>query len=140
MRGPLTGTWRLVSWENRTADQDVTHPFGTDPIGYLTYTDDGFMSVSIMRRDRPAFASGDLLSAQPDELVSAAAGYVSYCGRYDVRGDTVIHHVAVSLFPKWVGEDQERFVELSGDRLTLSTRPTRLQGRDRTARLVWERE
>ena len=135
----LTGTWRLVSWENRASDQEITHPLGTNPVGYLTYDEDGFMSVSIMRRDRAPFATGDLLTADADELRAAAETYVSYCGRYDLYDDRVVHHVELSLFPNWIGEDQERLVELSGSRLTLSTHPMLLAGRLRTARLVWER-
>jgi Lipocalin-like domain len=51
----------------------------------------------------------------------------------------VLHHVELSLFPNWVGVTQERLVKLSGDRLTLSTRPLLLQGRQQTAQLLWER-
>jgi Lipocalin-like domain len=48
-------------------------------------------------------------------------------------GDTVLHHVELSLFPNWVGVTQERLVKISGDQLTLSTRPLLLQGRQQTA-------
>jgi hypothetical protein len=34
---------------------------------------------------------------------------VAYAGRYSFLGDHVIHHVELSLFPNWVGSDQERF-------------------------------
>ena len=39
----------------------------------------------------------------------------------------------------WVGMDQERLVELAGNRLTLSARPMLLAGRERSAHLIWER-
>ena len=42
----LVGARRLLSWENGTADGDVTHPIGADPLGYLTYTDDDRFSVT----------------------------------------------------------------------------------------------
>ncbi|MBD0282107.1 MAG: lipocalin-like domain-containing protein [Thermoleophilaceae bacterium] len=45
----------------------------------------------------------------------------------------------LSLFPNWVGVTQERLVRISADRLTLSTRPLLLQGRQQTAHLLWER-
>jgi hypothetical protein len=64
---------------------------------------------------------------------------VSYCGRYEFRGDTVIHHVELSLFPNWVSVDQERLVELEGNRLTLSTRSILLGSIEQTAHLIWER-
>ena len=50
----------------------------------------------------------------------------------------MIHHVELSLFPNWVGTDQQRSVELSGDRLILS-QPLLLAGTQQVPRLVWER-
>jgi Lipocalin-like domain len=47
--------------------------------------------------------------------------------------------VELSLFPNWVGSDQERLVELRGNRLRLSTRPVLLGGVQQTAHLIWER-
>ena len=137
---PLLGTWRLVSWENRSVgDGEVSHPLGKDAVGYIMYGPDGYMSVAIMRPDRARFAAGDLLGGTIEERARAAETYVSYCGRYEFRGDTVVHRVELSLFPDWVGIEQERLVEVEGDRLTLSTRPILLGGVQRTAHLIWER-
>ena len=137
---PLVGTWRLVSWENRSVgDGEVSHPLGKDAVGYIMYGRDGYMSVAIMRPDRARFATGDLLGGTAEERARAAETYVSYCGRYEFRGDTVVHRVELSLFPDWVGIEQERLVEVEGDRLTLSTRPILLGGGQRTAHLIWER-
>ena len=137
---PLVGTWRLVSWENRSVgDGEVSHPLGKDAVGYIMYGRDGYMSVAIMRPDRARFAAGDLLGGSVEERARAAETYVSYCGRYEFRGDTVVHRVELSLFPDWVGIEQERLVEVEGDRLTLSTRPILLGGGQRTAHLIWER-
>jgi Lipocalin-like domain len=122
---PLVGTWRLISWENKTADGRISYPVGTDALGYIiTYSEDGYMFVAIMRPNRTKFSAGDLLGGTPEEKAHAAETYVSYCGTYDFRGETVIHHVELSLFPNWVGVDQERLVEVRANRLTLSTRPT----------------
>jgi hypothetical protein len=136
---PLVGTWRLISWENRTADGRISYPVGTDPLGYLFYSEDGYMFVAIMRPNRTTFGAGDLLRGTSEEKVQAAETYVSYCGTYDFHGETVIHHVQLSLFPNWVGVDQERLVDVTANRLTLSTRPTLFDGIQQTARVVWER-
>jgi hypothetical protein len=135
----LHGTWRLVSWENRSAGGEVTYPMGSDAIGYLTYTADGYVFVTLMRAERPHFTTGDLLEGSTEERAAAAASYVSYAGTSEVRADTVIHHVITSLFPNWVGTDQERFVGWDGARLLLATAPIALGGQQRTAHLVWER-
>ena len=119
----LVGTWRLVSWENRDAQGHVSWPAGHAPRGYIMYTADGYVSVQIMPANRPPFAAGDLLGGSSAEKAGAAETYTAYAGRYERRGNTVIHHVEVSLFPNWVGTQQERLLEISGDILTLSTAP-----------------
>ena len=138
MSGSVVGTWRLKRWETRAADGRVAYPLGPDAVGYLFYTAGGHMSVAMMRADRPAFAGDDLLGGTPEERAAAAAGYVTYCGRYEVRDGAVIHHVELSLFPNWVGADQLRFAEVAGDALTITTRPLRIGG-ETVNRLVWER-
>jgi hypothetical protein len=138
-RGALVGGWRLVSWENRAADGQVTYPMGTDAPGYLIYTADGRFSVTISRRSRAGFAAGDLLSGTTEEKTRAVEDFVAYAGRYTFHGDRVIHHVELSLFPNWVGSDQERWVEFAEDRLTLSASPLLLAGKQQVPRVVWER-
>jgi hypothetical protein len=44
MSEKFIGTWKLVSFEMRSAD-GVTYPFGNDPVGYLMYNDEGYMSA-----------------------------------------------------------------------------------------------
>ena len=79
------------------------------------------------------------MSATKEEEAQAEETYVSYCGPYDFLGDTVVLHVHMSLFPNWIGADQERLVDLRGERLTLSTRSLLLRGVQQTAHLTWER-
>ena len=138
-REALVGAWKLHSWENRAADGQVTYPMGTDALGSLLYTASGRFSVTISRRGRAGFAAGDLLSGTAEEKARAVEGFVAYAGRYSFHGDRVVHHVELSLFPNWVGTDQERSVERTGDRLTLSASPLLLAGTQQVPRLVWER-
>jgi hypothetical protein len=138
-RDALVGAWRLLSWENRADDGQVSYPMGTDALGYLLYTADSRFSVTISRRGRAGFAAGDLLSGATEEKARAVEGFVAYAGRYSFHGDRVVHHVELSLFPNWVGSDQQRWVELAGDRLTLSADPLLLAGKQQVPRLVWER-
>ena len=136
---PLVGAWRLVSWEDRGEDGEVSHPYGRDPVGYIMYTPDGYMSVIITTANRPTFQVDDILVGSVEERAAAAATCVSYCGSYEVRDGKVIHHVEASLFPNWVGTAQERFYTFEGDRLTLSTGPMLMGGSERRAYLTWER-
>jgi hypothetical protein len=135
----LVGAWRLVSCETRADDGSIDYPLGRDAVGLLIYTDDGHMSVSLARSGRQPFAAGDILGGTGDEKARAVESYISYCGRYERRDQSVVHHVDMSLFPNWTGRDQERRVELDGDRLTLEAPPFIVKGTEQRARLVWER-
>jgi hypothetical protein len=138
---PLIGTWKLLSWENRSVEEDgrISYPLGEDATGYIMYNQDGYMFVAIMSPYRLKFAGGDLLSGTPEEEAQAEETFLSYCGRYELREDRVIHQIELSSFPNWVGVDQERLMELRENRLTLSTHPILMQGEHQTAHLIWER-
>ena len=138
-RNPFVGTWRLVSLEMRKPDGQVGYPLGHDAVGYLMYAEDGYMSVAMMNADRPKFASGDIRRGTIEEKVAASDTYVSYCGRYEIRDDKIIHHIAVSFFPNWIGVDQERAFKFDGNRLSLSTLPFLADGLQQTSHLIWER-
>lgn len=139
-QNPFVGTWRLVSFEYRRTDGQVTHPFGHNPIGYIMYNDDGYMFVAFMRDDRPRFTSNERIwEGTTEEKLAAANTFISYCGRYEIVGNKVIHHVEVSLFPNWVGADQERFFQFADNKLTLTTTPFTLRGIEQVGQLVWER-
>jgi hypothetical protein len=114
---------------------------GRNVSGVLMYDANGNMSVQIMRRDRPIFASGDQLKGTTEEIRSAFEGFVAYFGTYEINEEegTVTHHVEGSSFPNWVGTDKKRFFELYGNRLTLSTPPGPFDGEQVTALLIWER-
>ncbi len=137
----FVGTWKLVSSEFRFSDDQTVYPLGKDAIGMLMYDASGHMSAQLMRRDRPAFASDDLLTGTASEIKSAFEGFVAYFGTYEVTEGKaiVVHRVEGSLLPNWVGGDQIRFFELSDNRLTLSTPPMPMGGRQVTGLLIWER-
>lgn len=138
MTNPLVGAWRLVSYEAH-GPGGVLYPLGEDAAGYIMYTPDGYMSVSMMAAGRRNFVDGDMLSGTNDEKIEAAETYVSYCGRYDYQGDRVVHMVETAFFPNRVGTEQIRYVELDRDTLTLRTPPMVLGGVSRQGRIVWRR-
>ena len=136
---PFVGAWALASFEVRSAKGALTYPFGHDVRGYIMYNQDGYMSVAFMSAGRARCKSEDMRAVTAEEKVSAMDTYLSYCGKYEVRGDKVVHHIEVSLFPNWTGQDQERFYKFEGDRLTLSTSPMLIGGMEQTAHLIWKR-
>ena len=135
----FVGTWKLVSLETRGENGKVTYPFGKDALGYIMYSADGYVSVTIFPKNRRRFNTQDILGGTIEEKVAAAESYISYFGRYEVMQDSVIHHVEASFFPNWVGVDQERFYRFDGNRLTLSTAPMLVNGKRQTVHLIWDK-
>lgn len=145
----LVGTWKLLEVNS---DKDV-YPLGKYPEGYLIYTADGYMSASIMKRDRDQLglsmeemqelSKGDIGTLVKNlfryikvtlRYFQAAKSYGTYTGSYEIQDNKVIHHVKVSLIPDWVGTDLERIFEFSGDRLIL-----REQIDDVSYAIIWQR-
>ena len=138
-RDPIVGTWRLLLLEMRNPDDQVSYPLGPDAVGYLIYTEDGYMSVVMMSVHQTEFASDDIRQATMEEKVAAWDSSFSICGRYQIRGNKIIHHILVGLFPNWIGDDLEHAFELDGNRLLLSAPPLLVDGLQQTAHMIWER-
>jgi hypothetical protein len=136
---PLLGTWKLVSVELRLQDGTTRHPWGSEVVGQVIYSSDGFMAGSFMKKNRSPFAAMDVMAGTVQEFEDAMKSYVGYAGPYSLRGNRVIHHAEVSLFPNWTGTDIDRFFEIEGKVLTLSTPPLVFGGTQGTAVLVWEK-
>ncbi len=136
---PFVGTWRLISNETKDDSGEVSHPFGKDATGYVIYSEDGYVALTIMGPNRGNFPSADLRAGSLEDKQAAFDSYLTYCGTYEVIGDKVVHHLELSLFPNWTGGDQERLFQFSGDQLILGTPPLALGGAKRTLRVVWQR-
>ncbi|MGV9349960.1 lipocalin-like domain-containing protein [Streptomyces spiralis] len=142
LHAALVGTWRLVSYEAKSVDDGaLVRPFGERPLGLILYSADGYMSAQITRPDRPSFREERLEDGRPEELAEAARNYPAYAGPFHVRdSDTVVHEVALSLFPNWMGTAQMRVAKLDGKVLQLAlASPVRIWGKLRTGVLTWER-
>jgi Lipocalin-like domain len=137
----LIGTWRLVSYETRTASAEARYPLGRHVVGQLFYDLAGNMSAHVMRVDRPAFASDDSESGTDAEVRAAFEGHVSYFGTYtiDPSARTVTHHLRGASYPNWVGHDQIRYYRMDGPHLVLSTPPIPYRGESLEYILTWER-
>ena len=138
INNPFIGTWKLISWENTDSGNQVTYPYGKNPVGYLIYTADGFMAVQIMNRDRgqgnPDFPlEAAFRQTLPDkDRLMAYNTYLAYCGFYSYSMDEqmITHHVKVGLIPGWSGKDQLRHFEFKDEKIILG---------NKSAQLIWER-
>jgi len=127
----LIGTWRVVVFEDRRDKNDPnsewTYPYGKNLKGYIIYDETGHVMIQGMRTPPPPkLASGTEGKPTPQEALAAYEGYIAYFGTYtvDEARHIVTHHVEGSLDPSYVGTDQERRFELSGDRLIIGDQKT----------------
>jgi hypothetical protein len=137
----IVGAWRLITFEFRNAEETVIYPFGEQARGSIIYTESGRYAAQLMRIDRPKFASGDQMQGTFEEIEANYKGCISYFGTYEInlQDSLIIHHVEGSIFPNMEGRDQERFFELSENRLQLRTPPIKLNRERAIGILLWER-
>jgi hypothetical protein len=117
----LTGTWKFISLEIKTASGKTVHPFGENPFGLLIYTANGYMSYLCMDPARPKFKSDNLLGGTMEEISEAFKSFDAYSGTYTVDAEkgVVTHHVLGSKFPNWVGSEQVRHFRFSDNHLII---------------------
>ncbi len=140
-RSELVGAWHLRSWESAFDDGSVGNIMGVAPAGVLVYTADGTVIVTISASNRPPIDGNDPFGGPDDQRLAAMGTFLAYAGSYHVDGSDVVHEVAISLYPNWVGGSQRRHAALSEDgrTLTLSTDPVLAGGRRSVQRLTWGR-
>jgi hypothetical protein len=147
----FVGTWKLKSVMKKSSAGHVSKPFDDNPLGYISYMPDGFMHAILMKSER------SLIGVPPEELSDAAhskkllmswkyimagiryikamTSFLSYCGTYEIRGNTVVHRVKAAMDPDWIGTDLTREFVFSGNTLTLTAHDDAGNVMD----LVWER-
>jgi hypothetical protein len=137
----FAGTWNLVSSEMRASSGEILYPLGEDCAGRITFDSAGNFAAQLMRRDRPQFASGDIVRGTDDEIRAAYQGYVAFWSKIivDEAKKEITYEVEGSLFPNWIGHSNLRHYEFQGNRMTLKTPPFVMAGRELTGVLVWER-
>jgi hypothetical protein len=135
----IVGVWQLVRYTTAYEGEPERYPLGRDAVGYIMYTADGFMSGSMMRAGREPFAVADRFSATTAEKARAFDDYVTYCGRYRVEDDRVLHSIEVSLLPNWIGEEQPRRIEWHGEARVSLVGEWVVEGRKRVATIGWTR-
>src|SRR5215510_5880870 len=141
LRDRMVGTWTLVSWGTLSGGVEVPVPMSEGATGIITYSQDGYVCVSIMGANRPRFASPDFMGGSVDEKAAAFETFVGYCGRYEVNEEErfVTHTLQTSWYPNWTGSGQKRFIEMTENRIRLTAPPVISEGRQVVGVLVWER-
>jgi len=151
------GVWKLTEWSvTQNATNTTRLPFGGHVDGHIIYSPDGWVSATLMEKNRPALSQDRLATGQlKQQLLSnpqaplsqeevskvvpwflAGFGYISYCGPFEIDDMNVHHHIQNSMMPQWVGTTLVRNFSFDeqGNQLTLSA-----EQEDTTDKLVWQR-
>ena len=139
-RDKLVGTWKLVSasTEDSSGGQDKA-PYGQNPVGFLTYTEEGRVAALISYGGRKPLSIGGKPPALLEEQAEAFKTFLAYGGRYRLSGESVIHSVEVSSIQNWVNKELVRKIKFQDDRIVLVTPPTMMNGKLQTVELIWQR-
>jgi len=130
----FVGTWKLVDYSFLHEDGTVEKPWGDHVVGYLLYSAEGYMSGNLSPASRR-----HNIEQTDSQKTRRKRDYIAYAGPYTVKGNTVTHHVEVSLFPNWLGTAQLRYHERKGDMLTLRTPPISSEGGKVAVQLTWKK-
>jgi len=138
----LIGTWKLISDRQVKADGSSSDLYGSSPLGQLIYESHGYMSVHLLTPDLTKCGTQDRRKCPDSAARSAFDNYFGYWGRFKVTAGTksVVHIIEGASVPDWIGTSQERFFELSGDRLTLTTPMQQIAGVESKTVLMWQRQ
>jgi hypothetical protein len=136
----LVGTWKLVSASSSDASGvQLEPPYGTDPVGFLTYTQDGRVTALISYGGRKPLSIGAKPPALLEEQAEAFRTFLAYGGRYRLDADKLIHFIEISSIQNYVNRELIRRVKFESHQLVLSTPPTMVNGKMQIIELVWER-
>jgi hypothetical protein len=136
----LVGTWKLVSASSTTSTGErIEDPYGPGPAGFLTYGEDGRMTSLISYGGRKPLSFGGGSRSPQEEQAEAFNTFLAYAGRYTLEDEKVIHHVEISSIQNFVNRDLARSIKFDGDRITLTTPPTAVNGKIQTIELIWQR-
>lgn len=118
----LNGAWHLADYRRIYADGRTGRPWAGSVSGCLVYAPDGHMFKTI---------------SYPDD--AGRIRCISYYGRYEIIGDRVYHHIAVSADIRDVGTVREGTFLLESDFLTLSFSPAPAGGPGSSMEYLWRR-
>ena len=66
---------------------------------------------------------------------------IAYTGSYSIEGNKVTHKIEISWNQAWTGTNQQRFIEVKDNQLTIKTPPiiSPISGKESVHTLMWER-
>lgn len=135
----LVGIWKFIEIKLVDKDQNISYPYGKNPVGYIIYTQEGYMAGSVAMSGRLKLGlpleeiRGLGYGVKPKLInilkyikatiryVQAGNNYAAYIGKYEISDNHVIHHIEVNIVPELVDTDVAYHVEILEDKLLLTS-------------------
>ena len=113
----IIGTWLLLARGSDSAEdkQILLDRYGKNPEGLLIISDDGWLNAALCWGGRPILAGNPPwhTDAPDNDRLAAFDTYISYGGRWSIKGNTLTTKVEIALNPGWVGGEQVRTIEMA---------------------------
>lgn len=123
----IVGTWRLIDFADLdSATGKWTYPYGKNPRGYFTYTNNNIVNLNISS-EVPLNISEDSAKKYSINLYDYIWHYsLGYFGTYsiDPTNSIVTHHVKGGTIPYYIDTDQQRQFTFKGDTLIIGDNKT----------------
>jgi hypothetical protein len=118
---------------------EISHPFAQSPKGLIQYSPGGHVIVFLQTSNPKQPVNAAYTDAERAETHRSIAA--AYAGTYSIEGNKVVHHIIAAWRPEWIGTDQIRYFEISGNKLTIKTAPIKSPrtGEDIVVTLTFER-
>jgi hypothetical protein len=119
----IVGVWKYVSFIDKEVETGtVLNPFGENPSGYIVYTKGGHIVFSLVGdRDVP-----NSPNPSDPERIALFKSSSSCGGRYNIEDDgSVTVSWDASWNQWWTGRSQKRQIEIEGNKMTITSAPTK---------------
>ena len=114
----IVGSWNLISFsivKHNDPSSKIKYPFGTDAMGRIIYSANGYMNATLSHKERLTFSAALEQShlAPLEEKGMAFDTYMNYTGTYqifpkDIQSGIIEHHVDMAFNPSMIGRIQRR--------------------------------
>ncbi len=118
----VTGTWRLVSYQEKLSNGETVNPYGDTPQGMAIFEPGGYVSVQIMKIPRVSFPVG-YERATAEQVKAVHEAYLAYYGTWaiDETHNAIVENIRASNQPYFNNQMTTQSYDFQGKRLNLRT-------------------
>ena len=136
---PIVDAWNLISFTEKNLQTGaVAYPLGEKARAAVIYTAGGHVATLFTSENRQPPITPQ---ATDQEATTLYRSMIAFAGRYELIGTKLIYRPEISWNEAWNGSVQERLLEVSRERLEVTSTPaiSTLTGAMTVFSLLWKR-